>query len=135
MILICRTNALADPGGAAGTCPPNRIQSFIFAYVFAKKHPCQRLAPPPPTGNPGSATVMYVESNLKPSMLFLNTTFIPQGNTFHVYVTIIHNLCIRKRKPLIFSINKSLSFPLLHQFCVCHVMKYDNNLKFLHTRG
>ena len=41
-------------GGAAGA-PPMGSNSFIFAHVFAEKHPRRRLVPPP-TGNPGSAT-------------------------------------------------------------------------------
>ena len=41
--------------------PPTGPNSFVFTYVFTKKHLCWRLAPPPmrvgapPTGNPGSA--------------------------------------------------------------------------------
>ena len=56
--------ALADPGGAAGVCPPPTGSIyFVFACVFAEKCMHRRLAPPspngsatPPTGNPGSAT-------------------------------------------------------------------------------
>ena len=33
-------------GGAAGARPPPGPNSFIFAYVFAKKCPHRRLAPP-----------------------------------------------------------------------------------------
>ena len=45
-----------------GTCPPMGPNSFIFTYIFAKKHTRQRSMPPlnrstpPPMGNPGSAT-------------------------------------------------------------------------------
>ena len=43
---------LADPGGAAGTCPPN--QFFQFCMCFTEKCTCQRSAPPkgsvPPNG-------------------------------------------------------------------------------------
>ena len=51
-----RRHALPPP-------PPTGSNSLVFAYVFAKKCPCRRLAPapmaqcpPPPMGNPGSAT-------------------------------------------------------------------------------
>ena len=58
-------NALADLAGVPGACPPMGPNSFIFAYIFAKKHPHQRSTPPngstPPMGNPGSATEMYVK--------------------------------------------------------------------------
>ena len=42
--------------------PPTGSNSFIFAYIFAKKHACQRSAHPqwvstPLMENPGSATV------------------------------------------------------------------------------
>ena len=45
--------------------PPPHLgpNSFVLAYIFGKKHPCQSPHPPrpmgpspPPTGNPGSAT-------------------------------------------------------------------------------
>ena len=36
---------VADPGGATGT-PPMGPNSFIFAYVSAKKCPCWRSVPP-----------------------------------------------------------------------------------------
>ena len=57
--------SLADLGeGCAGrTPPPMGPNSFIFTYIFTKKHPCWRSMPPltdaspPPTGNPGSATL------------------------------------------------------------------------------
>ena len=47
-----------------GTCPPMGPNSFIFAYIFTKKHPCRRSMPPlmgacPPMGNPGSATELW----------------------------------------------------------------------------
>ena len=41
------TIALVDPGGAAGASPPTGSNSFIFAYVFAKKCPHRRSALPP----------------------------------------------------------------------------------------
>ena len=44
-------NALADPGGAA-SAPPTGSNSFVFAYVFAKKCPHRRLAPPKWLGAP-----------------------------------------------------------------------------------
>ena len=38
--------ALADLGGCAGHMPPPMgPNSFIFAYIFTKKHPCQRSMP------------------------------------------------------------------------------------------
>ena len=45
---MCKTKLypLADPGGAAGTCPPTGSISFIFTYVFIEKCMHQRLAPP-----------------------------------------------------------------------------------------
>ena len=49
-------------GGAGGvpSPPPTGSNSFVFAFIFAKKHPHQRSVPPParrpPMGNPGSAT-------------------------------------------------------------------------------
>ena len=52
--------ALADPGGAAGARPPNRINFFVFAYVFAEKCTRRRLASTPPPENPGSATGMGI---------------------------------------------------------------------------
>ena len=41
-------HALADPGGAAGTCPPPQQDQFlfIFTYVFAEKCMRRRLVPP-----------------------------------------------------------------------------------------
>ena len=53
---------LAYPGRSATGAPPNPqtvYNSFVFAYVFAKKCQHRRLVPPqrlgvPPTGNPGS---------------------------------------------------------------------------------
>ena len=39
--------ALADLGGHAGCIPPPMgPNSFIFAYIFTKKCPCQRSTPP-----------------------------------------------------------------------------------------
>ena len=56
--------ALADLGGRAGRTPsPMGLNSFVFAYIFTKKHLRQRSMPPPqrvhapPTGNPGSTNV------------------------------------------------------------------------------
>ena len=51
-------------GGHCWHTPPRTGSiSFIFAYIFTEKCTCQRLAPspmgrcpPPPMGNPGSAT-------------------------------------------------------------------------------
>ena len=41
-------------GGSAGAHPPTGSNSFVFAYIFAKKCPHQRLVPPtarrPPNG-------------------------------------------------------------------------------------
>ena len=49
--------------GVLSAHAPKGPNCFIFAHVFAKKHPYQRSVPPngsvPPTGNPGSATGMY----------------------------------------------------------------------------
>ena len=39
-------NALADLGGVLGACPPMGPNYFIFAFIFAKKHPCQSSTPP-----------------------------------------------------------------------------------------
>ena len=40
-------SALADLGGRAGHMPPPMgPNSFIFAYIFTKKHPHQRSTPP-----------------------------------------------------------------------------------------
>ena len=60
-------HACAIIGGSRGVPlahappPPTGSNSFIFAYVFAEKHPCRRSALPqrlgaPQTRNPGSAT-------------------------------------------------------------------------------
>ena len=38
--------ALADLGGVPGARPPTGPNSFIFAYNFNKKHPCQRSTSP-----------------------------------------------------------------------------------------
>ena len=48
-------------GGIPGMHPPTGSNSFIFAYVFTKKHTCQQLVPLQQVGaplmkNPGSAT-------------------------------------------------------------------------------
>ena len=58
---------LANIGGSRGCVwctPPMGPNSFIFAYIFTKKCPCQRSTTPlmgahPPMGNPGSATGWY----------------------------------------------------------------------------
>ena len=74
MPLWCPLISLVDPGGvAASVHPPTGSNSFVFAYVFAKKHPHQRSAPPngsvpPPMGNPGSATEY---GNMHILMIFL----------------------------------------------------------------
>ena len=53
---------MADPGGTAGTRPPNRINFFCFCIPFHRKVYASEVAPPPtgrrpaPMGNPGSAT-------------------------------------------------------------------------------
>ena len=43
---------LADPGGPR----PTGSNSFVFAYIFGRKRPCQRLAahPPPPPQRVGA---------------------------------------------------------------------------------
>ena len=38
-------STLADTGGATGTPLPTGSNAFVFAHVFAKKHPCRRSAP------------------------------------------------------------------------------------------
>ena len=53
--------SLADPGGAAGMHPPNRINFFHFCIRFHEKVYVSEVGTPqrvgaPPTGNPGSAT-------------------------------------------------------------------------------
>ena len=57
--------SLETIGGSRGACqvdaPPMEPNSFIFTYIFAKKHPCRRsmsllMGPHHLTGNPGSAT-------------------------------------------------------------------------------
>ena len=55
-------------GGSRGRhwCPPMRPNSFIFACVSAKKHPCQRSPPKgssPPTRNPGSAANILLDGD------------------------------------------------------------------------
>ena len=61
-------SALADLGGVPGARPPpTGPNSFIFTYIFAKKHPRQRSTPPltgprPPMGNLGSATGLVLLS-------------------------------------------------------------------------
>ena len=61
-------------GGSRGACrahaPPTGPNSFIFAYISAEKRPCRRSTPPPPTGNPGSAT-----ATVELLKLFLIRTF------------------------------------------------------------
>ena len=42
-------SAVVDP--QTKNCPvrlPARSNSFVLTYIFAKKHPCRRLVPPPP---------------------------------------------------------------------------------------
>ena len=53
---------LVDLGGVPGARPPMGPNSFVFAYIFTKKHLRQGSTPPqgvhaPPMGNPGSTTV------------------------------------------------------------------------------
>ena len=58
--------AKASGGSSGQPSLPMEPNSFIFTYIFAKKHPHQGLVPPtppqwisplpPPMGNPGSAT-------------------------------------------------------------------------------
>ena len=55
-------NTLADPGGAAGAPPPQRDPILSFLHMFSLKSACVgSWRPPPPTGNPGSATGIYIE--------------------------------------------------------------------------
>ena len=54
-------------GGVPDARPPMGSNSFIFAYIFTEKCPRRRSTPPltgacPPTGNPGSATDMEVQT-------------------------------------------------------------------------
>ena len=42
--------------------------SFVFAYIFTKKRP-RRRSTPPPTGNPGSATVRVKQISLKSGLI------------------------------------------------------------------
>ena len=42
--------ALADPGGAAGAPPPNRINFFRFRIRFCRKVYASEVGAPPPTG-------------------------------------------------------------------------------------
>ena len=48
--LKCHTHdkniTLADLGGVPGARPPMGPNSFVFAYIFSKKHPCWRTMPP-----------------------------------------------------------------------------------------
>ena len=50
-------------GGSGGAClaqaPPTGPNSFVFAYLFAKK--CPRRRSTPPMGNSGSATEVHAE--------------------------------------------------------------------------
>ena len=65
----------------SSACPPTGPNSFIFTYVFTKKHLCQRLVPPPmrvgtpPMGNPGSAPV-YGESLLLITLTQFTTFYL-----------------------------------------------------------
>ena len=70
-------NPVVDPGGAPSPSPPyppsgplpTGPNSFVFPYIFTKKHPCRTLAPDPParlappTGNLGSATGISQKAN------------------------------------------------------------------------
>ena len=51
-------NTLADLGGMPGTRPPYGTQFFCFRIHFYQKVPASEVHAPPPTGNPGSATVI-----------------------------------------------------------------------------
>ena len=62
-------NSLADPGGAAGA-PPQQDPILSFSHTFLPKstHVGGRCPPrlgAPPTGNPGSATVIMTFINIK----------------------------------------------------------------------
>ena len=59
--------ALADPGGAAGARPPNRIQFFRFHICFHQKAPTSEVGAPP-MGNPGSATGVEYGTDELPSL-------------------------------------------------------------------
>ena len=65
-------NALADLGGACPVqAPITGPNSFVFACIFGKSarirgpHP-PNGSTPSPTGNPGSATAMVLETRLFP---------------------------------------------------------------------
>ena len=65
-------------GRAGHTPPPMGPNSFVFTYIFTKKHPCWRSSPPqwvhtPPTGNPGSATGLQKASNIQSVQLHIVT--------------------------------------------------------------
>ena len=77
---------MADPGGAAGTCPPPHGSRFfrfdiqIFRNVAASGVGAPYEVGTPPTGNPGSATDIYMFSaefdKVKISKICSNTPFI-----------------------------------------------------------
>ena len=48
--------------GHARHTPPTGPNSFIFAHIFGEKHLHQRSTPPPPMGNPGSATDISIQN-------------------------------------------------------------------------
>ena len=69
--------------------PPTGPNSFIFAYIFAEKHPRRRSTPPltgprPPTGNPGSATdaACIFTFQFTPSIGSLSISTIMNGHTY-----------------------------------------------------
>ena len=79
---------MADLGGA---------NSFVFTYIFAKKCPRRRLAPPqwlgaPPTGNPGSATAYLFKS----TYYFIINEKIIKYLIFYLYICnfIQSKLCV-----------------------------------------
>ena len=50
--------AFASLGAVSGARPLPGPNSFIFAYIFTKKHP-HRRSTPPPRGNPVSVTDLH----------------------------------------------------------------------------
>ena len=56
--LKCKCISLADLGGVPGVRPPYGTKFFRFRIHFCQKGPMPpNGSTPPPTGNPGSATV------------------------------------------------------------------------------